>query len=175
MDFGCGIGSAVPDFFDILGIVSLLGVDTSLKSVEVARHKFAGRATFEAIGRFQPKEQFDIAFCNGAFHHIPLRSRATAVAFVHRALRPGGLFAFWENNPWNPGTRYIMSRIPCDRDAVTLTTQEARQILQAGGFEILRTDFLFVFPRVLKHFRWIEPKICKFPLGAQYQILCRKL
>jgi hypothetical protein len=27
---------------------------------------------------------------------------AAAVDYVYRSLRPGGLFAFWENNPWNP-------------------------------------------------------------------------
>ena len=81
--------------------------------------------------------------------------------------------AFWENNPWNPGTRYVMSRIPFDRDAITLTPPEARRMLQAGGFDILRTDFLFIFPRVFSWFRGVEPFLVQLPLGAQYQVLCR--
>jgi hypothetical protein len=96
------------------------------------------------------------------------------VADIARSPRPGGLFAFWENNPWNPGTRYVMSRIPFDRDAVTLIPPEARQLLQKAGFEILRTDFLFIFPGVLKWLRWIEPSISHLPFGAQYQVLARK-
>ena len=67
-----------------------------------------------------------------------------------------------------------MSRIPFDRDAIPLTPYEARHLLQAGGFEALRTDFLFIFPRMLRWFRGIEPLLSKLPLGAQYQVLCRK-
>src|SRR5437868_6650765 len=63
------------------------------------------------------------------------------------------LWAFGENNSWNPETRYIMHRIPFDRDAIPLTPPDARQLLQVGGFEILRTDFLFLFPRMLKWLR----------------------
>jgi SAM-dependent methyltransferase len=126
------------------------------------------------LSQYQPSEQIDLAFCNGVFHHIPLNERPAAVNFVHRSMRPGGLFALWENNPWNPGTRYVMSRVPFDRDAITLTPPEARRLVQAGGFEILRTDFLFIFPRVLRWFRGLESLVSRLPLGAQYQVLCRK-
>ena len=108
------------------------------------------------------------------FHHILPHERTAAVDYIYRALRPGGLFAFWENNPWNPGTRYVMSRIPFDRDAITLTPPEARHLLRASGFEILRTDFLFIFPRMLNWLRCIEPFLARLPLGTQYQILCRR-
>jgi hypothetical protein len=67
-----------------------------------------------------------------------------------------------------------MHRIPFDRDAIPLTPPEARQLLQAGGFEILRTDFLFLFPRMLKWLRGLEAPLTRWPLGAQYQVLCRK-
>ena len=63
----------------------------------------------------------NLAYCNGVFHHIPLVERSAAVACVNRALRAGGLFALWENNPWNPGTRYVMAHCDFDRDAITLT------------------------------------------------------
>ena len=113
-------------------------------------------------------------FCNGEFHHIPPGERASAAGFIHRALRPGGMPAFWENNPWNLGTRYVMSRIPFDRDAIPLSPPEARHLLGECGLEIIRIDFLFLFPRCLDMFRFMEPSLSRFPLGAQYQILCCK-
>ena len=100
--------------------------------------------------------------------------RAQVVTYIARALRPGGLFALWENNPWNPGTRYVMSRISFDRDAITLTHSETRRLLKTGGFQILRTDFLFIFPKALSWLRGIEPSVSRLPLGAQYQVLCRR-
>lgn len=175
LDFGCGTGSAAPFLLRDLAPKRILGVDVSAKSLEVARDIHGSAAVqFQLLSEYQPQAEMDLAYCNGVFHHIPLAERAEKVAYVHRSLRPGALFSFWENNPWNPGTRYVMSRTPFDRDAITLTPPEARRMLKAGGFEILRTDFLFFFPRLLSWFRRLEPSLVRIPLGAQYQILCRK-
>lgn len=175
LDFGCGTGSATPFLFDLMKISSLVGVDISAKSLEEARLVHGStRSTFFLFNQYEPSQAMDLAFCNGVFHHIPLKERAGAVDYVYRSLRPGGLFAFWENNPWNPGTRYVMSRIPFDRDAITLTPPESRALLRKGGFEVLRTDFLFIFPKMLSWFRGLEPLVARWPLGAQYQVLCRK-
>jgi SAM-dependent methyltransferase len=175
MDFGCGTGSSARLFFDILGVEYFVGTDQSPKSLEVAmRDHGSERAQFFLFDEYQPRGQFDLVFSNGVFHHIPPLDRATAIDYVLCSLRPGGLFAFWENNPWNPGTRYVMSRIPFDRDAVTLSPPEARNLLRVGGFDVLQTDYLFIFPRILRWCRWIEPHCSRFPLGAQYQVLCRR-
>ena len=175
LDFGCGTGSAAPYLAELLNVDSIIGLDVSTKSLAAATQKHGSpRTHFHRLDDYQPCEAIDLAFCNGVFHHVPVGERAAAVRYVYRALRPGGLFAFWENNPLNPGTRYVMSRIPFDRDAVTLRATEARQMLRTGGFEILRTDFLFIFPKMLGWLRWVEPSLAKLPLGAQYQVLCRK-
>jgi SAM-dependent methyltransferase len=175
LDFGCGTGSTTPYFLDLIQVNSVLGVDSSSKSIELANQNYGAQyVKFMQLGRFQPMGQIDLAFSNGVFHHIPVEARLSAIQLISRSLRHGGLFALWENNPWNPGTRYVMSRIPFDRDAITLSVLEARRLLRSGGFEILRIDFLFVFPRVLRWLRFLEPFVSKLPLGAQYQILCRK-
>jgi len=76
--------------------------------------------------------------------------------------------------PWNPATRYVMSRIPFDRDAITLSPPAARRLLREARFEVMHTDFLFFFPRYLSWLRSLEPRLTRLPPGAQYQILCRK-
>jgi SAM-dependent methyltransferase len=153
----------------------LVGVDISAKSLEVARRSYkCWNANFLLFGDYLPRAEMDLAFCNGVFHHIPPEQRAASVSYVFRALSPGGLFSFWENSPWNPGTRYIMNRCPFDKDAITLSPPEARRLLQAAGFEILRTDFLFIFPHILRWLRGLEPLVARLPFGGQYQILCRK-
>ena len=62
-----------------------------------------------------------------------------------------------------------------DRDAVMLRPSEARRLLTSCGYEILSTDYLFIFPRVLSVLRPLEPKLAALPFGSQYQVLCRKL
>lgn len=176
LDFGCGDGATTPLLVHALGAKSGGGVDVSAKSLEIARKLHAGpQIRYEAIGGFQPSGEMDLAYCNGVFHHIAPAQRAEALAIVHGALRAGGFFSFWENSPWSPATRYVMSRCAFDRDAILLTPPEARALLRAGGFEILRTDFRFIFPRALRALRKIEDLVYRLPLGTQYQVLCRKV
>jgi SAM-dependent methyltransferase len=175
LDFGCGTGSATPFFLEAFPDCELLGIDVSARSIEVARqHHGSPRATFATMSIYRPDASFDLAFCNGVFHHIPLAERAGAMKYIRNALEPPGLFALWENNPWNPATRYVMSRIPFDRDAITLSAPESRRLLRSTGFTVLRTDFLFIFPRLLKWLRPLEKLACKLPTGTQYMVFGRK-
>lgn len=174
LDFGCGTGSAIPHVFEVLEVGELLGLDPSLRSLERARSLWGGySASFDTTDR-KPLCDVDLAFCNGVFHHIPPNERDEAVRVVLSHLRPGGIFAFFENNPWNPGTRYAMSRVPFDADAVLVWPGEAGRLLRSNGFEVLRTEFLFFFPRFLAALRPLERRLAKVPMGGQYLVLCRK-
>jgi SAM-dependent methyltransferase len=176
LDFGCGDGATTPLLLAMLQAKSAVGVDVSDKSLEVARGRAVGSAlTFEPVETFRPSGRLDLAYCNGVFHHILPRERAAALALVSGALRSGGLFSLWENNPWNPATRYVMSRCAFDRDAQTLTPPATRSLLRAGGFQVLRTDFRFIFPRALRALRKIEDFVYGAPFGTQYQVLSRKI
>lgn len=176
LDFGCGTGSATPYLINELGADRVLGVDVSAASIRVAQERFGGeRATFLRIGASTiAPASLDLAFCNGVFHHIPPRQREESARYVLEILRPGGVFAFWENNPWNPGTRAVMRRVAFDRDAITLTPPESRALLRRVGFDVIRTDFLFIFPAVMRWLRWIEPMAAGLPIGGQYLVLCRR-
>lgn len=174
LDFGCGTGSATPFFFAHLGIDSLLGIDPSKKSIEKAREAWS-HLPVKFTSNTQPSVgNFDLAFCNGVFHHIPLSERDTAIQSIFDELKPGSIFAFWENNPWNPVTRYAMSRVPFDKDAILVWPHQARCLLRTHGFTILNTDYVFFFPRALASLRKLEPILRWLPLGGQYLILCRK-
>ncbi|MDF1852663.1 MAG: class I SAM-dependent methyltransferase [Verrucomicrobiales bacterium] len=174
LDFGCGTGSATPFFFELLGIDRLLGQDPSEKSLSQARTKWSGFSAefFQAPPADSPA--VDLAFCNGVFHHIPPEFREEAMESVFSQVKPGGYFAFFENNPWNPITRLAMSRVPFDADAILVWPGEARKLLQDAGFEVRHKDFLFFFPRALAWLRPLEPFLRWIPFGGQYLILCQK-
>jgi SAM-dependent methyltransferase len=176
LDFGCGDGKTAPLLRQLVKVDRVLGVDVSAQSIEVARKQCSDPAiAYCAAGSFRPEAQMDLAYCNGVFHHIPPPERPAGLQAIHAALRPGGVFAFWENNPWNPATHYVMSRCAFDNDAQMLSPLVARRLLKQAGFAVLRTDYLFVFPRGLKVLRGLEPALSDFPLGTQYQVLCRKV
>jgi SAM-dependent methyltransferase len=176
MDYGCGTGSTSALLLETLGAEAVVGVDLSLRSLDIARKNHSSdRIQFSPIEKYISSESIDVAYCNGVFHHIPLAERSQAMRFVHRSLCKDGLFSFWENNPWNPGTQHVMAHCAFDKDAVTLSPPEAKRLVRSQGFTILRTDFLFIFPRFLRLARPLEKFVSKLPLGAQYQILCQKM
>ena len=175
LDFGCGTGSAIPHMLQAFENSYISGVEVSAKSIEVARScHVSERVNFFLMEDFQMTNRYDLVFCNGVFHHIPIPERQIALKKILNCLRAGGIFAFWENNPWNPGTRVVMSRIPFDRDAQTLSPISARRMIQSNGFQLLQMDFRFYFPRSLSFLRFTEKILTKIPLGAQYQILAMK-
>jgi len=175
LDFGCGDGSTTPMLQRVLGAEFCVGVDVSPKSLEIARATHANERTrFERIEDVRSDWAMDLAYCNGVFHHIAPEARPAALAMIRDALKPGGLFALWENNSWNPATRYVMSRCAFDEDAILLSPTEARGLLKKAGFEIVRRDFRFIFPHVLRKLRKLEDFVYRLPLGAQFQVLCRK-
>jgi SAM-dependent methyltransferase len=175
IDYGCGTGSTSPMLLKSLGAERVIGIDPSMRSIEVARREFgSNRIQFLPLHEFEPANDADLVYCNGVFHHIPPRERGSAVQLLHRALRPGGVFSLWENNPWNPGTQYIMRQLPFDQGAIKLSCVESQRLVRAEGLLVLRTDFVFFFPRFLKALRPFEKFISGLPLGAQYQVLCRR-
>jgi SAM-dependent methyltransferase len=175
LDYGCGIGDTAKLLREILGATSILGLDISERSLTHAQTRHGGQGCrFLTFAEYRPDESFDLVYCNGVFHHIPVAERDKAIDYIYYSLRPGGLFALWENNPWNPGTRYVMAKCAFDSDAVRLSPAESKQRVRKRGFEVLSVDYCFFFPKFLSGLRFFESRLARIPLGAQYQVLCRK-
>ena len=175
LDYGCGDGANAPLLAARFVADRVLGVDVSAESIAVARQKNSSRGLqFLSTTEWTPDATIDLAFTNGVFHHIPPAERTAALGVIRRAMRPDGLFAFWENNPWNPGTQYVMSRCAFDEHAIKISPKEAKRLLSNAGFKVLRTDSLFYFPRHVSFLRPAEAWLRSLPLGGQYLVLCRK-
>jgi SAM-dependent methyltransferase len=175
LDYGCGTGGATPFLEETMRPQQLLGVDISAESVRLAGQTYGGKGIeFALCSECQPHNAFDLAFCNGVFHHIAPAERTHALRYIHQALRHGGIFALWENNPWNPGTHYVMSRCEFDRDAQMFNTLQAGRLLRRHGFEVIHRSSYFYFPRCLKWLRRLEPALASLPFGTQYLVMGRK-
>jgi SAM-dependent methyltransferase len=175
IDYGCGLGDTSALLSKIFNLDLVVGLDVSLRSLELARLQHeSDSCKFFAFHDYVPQAGVDMVYCNGVFHHIPAAERSSSLDYIRRCLRPGGLFALWENNPWNPGTRYVMARCSFDRDAIMISPPEAVRLLREQAFQVISIHYLFFFPRFLKVFRFLEPYFSHIPLGAQYQILCRR-
>ena len=175
MDYGCGTGSTAAHFGEALHPDRIIGVDVSAQSIEYARRRYGSpQVRYHAVREYVPDRRCDLVYCSSVFHHIAPGEQPEALRYIVECLRPGGLFALWEHNPWNPGTRCVMDRCEFDADAIPLSPPAARRLVAAANLTVLRTDFLFIFPRMLRMLRGIEPHLSRWPIGGQYQLLCRK-
>jgi SAM-dependent methyltransferase len=176
IDFGCGIGDITHLLAERYPQATLLGVDASLRCIERARSRYASsRATFAGLEALDAADSpADLVHVNGVVHHVPAAARARLFSTLFSLLRPGGILALFENNPLNPGTRLVMSRIPFDRDAEPIVSWSVRRLAHAAGFECLQTSHLFFFPRFLAYLRPLEKRLTRFPLGAQYVVFARR-
>lgn len=173
LDFGCGVGDTTAALAQQFCAAEVLGMDTATDALRVARARHASsRVAFIGPDDLPDAGVFDLCYANGVFHHIPLQHREDALAAVRAVMHPGGLIALFENNPWNVGTRWVMRRIPFDREARALSPPNARALVQETGFRLVaRPQYLFFFPRALKSLRRLEPTLRRLPLGGQYLIL----
>lgn len=174
LDFGCGTGDTARLLREAFPGAAIVGADTAENALDYARRHAGPGTSFVPVSALEEEEPFDLCYVNGVFHHIAPARRPDAMRLLHRSLRPGGRLALFENNPWNPGTRLVMARIPFDRGAEPIAAPAARRLVRAAGFDVESTRFLFYFPRALSALRFTERWMAGVPLGAQYHLAARR-
>ena len=177
LDFGCGIGQTTQYLAQLFPTADIIDFDISDKALAHAQQTYgSARISFCNLAEFSRIEAVDLCYANGVFHHIDPEERLGVIVRIHQALRPGGYFALFENNPWNPGTRLVMKRTSFDLDAQPLSPLEAGRRLRDGGFATPYSPrYLFYFPHSLAFLRFLEPFLCRVPLGGQYYILAKSV
>lgn len=170
LDLGCGRGDLLSLLRADFGEVA--GCDPSEGMLDFARSKLPGvelRVQHES-GRIPFEDgQFDFVTAVCVYHHVAPRLRDCLTAEVRRILKPGGIFAIVEHNPFNPVTRRIVRRTPVDADAILLGSAEARALLWCQRFIIDDLRYFLYLPQPLySRAAWVEPLLHRAPLGGQY-------
>lgn len=176
LDVGCGTGETTVELSRRFPAALVFGHDASEPTLGWARERHGGVCGgFLDAAACEVAAPFDLVYANGVLHHVPEADRGRFAAWLRGRLRPGGIAAVYDNNPWNPGARLVMRRIPFDRDARMISIPRLRRILAAAGLEAIgpaRT--LFYFPRALGALRPLERFLGRLPLGAQFGLLARR-
>ncbi len=172
LDYGCGIGDTTRYLAEVFPGAEVIGLDVVEEAVAYAQANNASQRVRFCLNRdLAPAGSAELCYVNGLLHHVEPGERLAVVRWLRCAIAPTGYLALFENNPWNPGTRLVMSRIPFDRDAKPLSARTARGILRSAGFSCAPARFLFLFPRRLAVLRRFESPLARLPLGAQYCLL----
>ena len=168
LDVGCGHGLIHP-YLNVSGC-RLTGVDVAENAVQIARRTNA-HVTYDVYDGTRlpyPNESFDVVFTICVMHHVPVDQRDAFVGEARRVLRPGGTFVIFEHNKLNPLVRWVVSRIPFDRNAILLTSWQTQTLVRNAGFRKINSNHILFFPFETALLRRIEAHLSWLPLGAQY-------
>jgi SAM-dependent methyltransferase len=173
LDIGCGKGELLSllrdDFRQVAGCDPSPGMLSSSQDLETRVQEDPGKIPFDDAA-------FDFVTAVCVYHHVPVSARLALTREVYRVLRPGGVFAIIEHNPYNPVTRLIVSRTPVDADAVLLKSSEARDWMRSAGFTCHAPNYFLYFPEPLyrRGGRRLEHLLRGLPLGGQYAVFGTK-
>jgi SAM-dependent methyltransferase len=167
LDFGCGIGRAMPYFRAAFPDADVVGCDPSADSLAIARREYPD-CRFFPMDELATTTKFDLVLASCVFHHIAPQERQGALRYCYDRLKPGGHLVIFEHNPFNPVTQRLVSTCPFDADAVLLRMSETIRRMREAQFEIAATGYCLFFPAQLAAMRPLEKYLSWLPLGGQY-------
>ena len=173
LDFGAGVGLAIPFLRHRFPESEITVTDESLQSLDVAR------ARYPSVKVVTPNElqhdHFDAVFVAGVLHHVEPFKRGGVVTRITDSLKPGGLAVFFELNPLNPVTRHLVRMCPFDNDAILMRKSEVEGLLMRDSrLAVERSRYTVFFPPLLRPLLRIERYLQWCPLGAQYFVAARR-
>ncbi len=169
LDLGCGKGELASflrnDFKRVVGCDPSAGMLSFAEGVETRVQDDPAKIPFGV-------EEFDFITAVCVYHHVPPDARLELTREISRVLKPGGILAIIEHNPYNPVTRKIVSRTPVDADAILLKPAEAASWLRQAGFEPRPPQFFLYFPEPIYRAggKMMEGALRSLPLGGQYAV-----
>jgi ubiquinone/menaquinone biosynthesis C-methylase UbiE len=172
LDVGCGKGEMLSllreDFGRVSGCDPSQGMLSAVESVRTRVQENPGKIPFDAA-----EVDFVTAIC--VYHHVPPSERLALTQEIYRVLKPGGVFAIIEHNPYNPVTRLIVGRTPVDADATLLKASETHKWMRLAGFRCHARQYFLYFPEAIYRVAGsVERLLRAVPLGGQYAIFGTK-
>lgn len=170
LDVGCGVG--VTDHYLVDSFERVVGVDIFDGVLERAAQANPEADYRLYDGATLPLEDasVDVAFAICVVHHVPPANWHAFAAEMARVLRPGGIAAIFEHNPFNPVTRRVVSNCVFDEDAVLLRRRRARGLLRQAGLAPCEDRYIAFLPFGGRAVAPVEAALRRVPLGAQYYV-----
>ena len=175
LTLGWDHGSATSEFFAYLHIQSLTTIDVSAERAITRELRSAdGKATYIHVTDYRASETADLAVTHGVFEGMTPQDRTAAALLVYRSLKPGGLFAVWQDNPWAPSVILNPRLAASGERGTVITAPTMRRVLRGVGFDIVHTTSAISFPDTLAWAQPLVPLLSPIPIWRQYMVLARK-
>lgn len=174
LDVGCGVGVTDAALGGVFG--ELHGVDVSGEAVARAGldNPAVNYAVFDGHRLPYPDGAFDMAFTICVLHHVETPDRLAFTREMTRVVRPGGIVAVFEHNPFNPLTRVAVSRCEFDEGVELLSRAEAKRLLVDAGMEPIESRYILFLPFAGGWARRVDQRLWRLPIGAQHYEAARR-
>lgn len=93
---------------------------------------------------------------------------------LSRVLKHSGFMVVFEHNPFNPLTRWMVSRSPLDVNANLMRAAETKKIMENKDFCSIRSEYFMFFPPRIRILSSIERLFFRIPFGGQYVVFGQK-
>lgn len=173
LDFGSGIGQAVPYLSEAFSPKLLVCSDESEESLNILRESHPNVC---AVNIAQVEfGAFDLVFVANVLHHIEPSARQLVIRDLCLRLRPEGVIAVFEHNPLNPVTQRIVSNCTFDAGVTLLRKSEVTAYFSGvDEMSVFKSGYCLFTPEPLKKVNWIDQFLRRIPLGGQHFVLARR-
>lgn len=170
LDFGSGIGQAVPFLIEAFTPTQLVCTDESTDSLRVLQTVHPNVLIREI--KDLPYGEFDLIFVANVLHHVVQWDRQDLIRDLSRRLKRGGTIAIFEHNPINPVTRKIVSNCSFDEGVQLLKMREVKSLIgRLDKMKILESGYCLFVPEPLKMLNWVERPLRRLPFGGQHFVI----
>jgi SAM-dependent methyltransferase len=173
LDLGCGTGlteKAIARRFRF-GV----GLDSSAGMLKAASRDAPETpfVTGEAFRLPFADSAFDLVFSVTLLHHLTDGELPCMMSEVRRVLRPGGLTAHFDHNPYNFMARKVVDRCEFDQGAKMRAKRQVVALAEAEGLRVVESGYLAFMPAALKFLEPLERVLKPVPAGAQYFVAAK--
>jgi SAM-dependent methyltransferase len=174
LDFGAGVGLAIPHIKKAFPSAEISICDASIESTRIAHRHHPDVSIFDP--QLLPTSHFDLVFVAGVVHHVSPESRSTLLQGIVKSLAAGGVAVFHELNPMNPVTRRLVASCPFDDDAILIPKSELmKSLLRIDGTTLRGHGYSVFLPPLLQSVTSAERLLSWCPVGAQYYVAIERV
>jgi len=179
VDVGTGLGLFEkflnPHFENIIAIDLSFEMLRVAKTINPLKSKTSGYIQGNAFNLPLDDGFAALVFMSCVLHHLEDAEIESTLDEVARICSPKGYIIFFEHNPYNLITQFVVRTTPLDKNARLISYKKLERCARWSGIHIQKKEFFLYGTKKIDTFiRKNMPCLGKLPFGGQYALVGQK-